>query len=47
MFYGGFDARETMEDANKQAGFLAFIYPVTEADKLTERIGSVDYTPKS
>ena len=47
MFYGGFDARETMEDANKQAGFLAFIYPVTEADKLRERIGSADYIPKS
>jgi hypothetical protein len=47
MFYGGFDARETMENANKPAGFLAFIYPVTEADKLRERIGSVDYTPKS
>jgi len=47
MFYGGFDAPETMEDSNKEAGFLAFIYPVAEADTLRERIGSVDYTSKS
>lgn len=46
MFYGGFDPHEAMEDANTEAGFLAFIYPVTEAETLRERIGSVDYIPR-
>jgi hypothetical protein len=32
MFYGGFDPRETMKDTNKEVGFLAFIYPVPEAE---------------
>jgi hypothetical protein len=47
LFHGGFDAPETMTDPNKPAGFLAFVYPVTEADKVRERIGSVDYAPKT
>lgn len=47
MFYGGFDALETMTDPTKEGGFLAFVYPVSEADKIRERLGSVDYVPKS
>lgn len=46
MFYGGFSAREIMTDPTKEAGFLAFIYPVADAEKLRERLGSVDYIPK-
>jgi hypothetical protein len=46
LFHGGFDARETMTDPTKQAGFLAFLYPLSEAAKVRERLGSVDYIPK-
>lgn len=46
MFYGGFSAREIMTDPTKEAGFLAFIYPLEDADKLRERLGTVDYIPK-
>jgi hypothetical protein len=47
LFYGGFDAREIMMDPTKEAEFLAFVYPVSEAEKIKERLGSVDYVPKS
>ena len=47
MFYGGFDPAEIMTDPTKEAGFLAFLYPLSEADKIRERLGSVDYIPKS
>ena len=47
VFSGGFDAREIMMESTKEAGFLAFIYPVSEAEKIKERLGSVDYVPKS
>jgi hypothetical protein len=47
LFYGGFDPREAMEDLSREAGFLAFLYPVSEAEKIRERIGSVDYVPKT
>jgi hypothetical protein len=46
MFYGGFDPVEIMHDTNREAGFLAFVYPISEADKMRGRLGSVDYTPK-
>jgi hypothetical protein len=46
VFYGGFDPPERMRDSTKEAGFLAFIYPVSAADQLRERIGTVDYTPR-
>jgi hypothetical protein len=45
MFYGGFDPPEIMTDPTKEAGFLAFLYPLEEADKTRERIGTVDYMP--
>jgi len=44
-FYGGFSSREIMTDPSKEAGFLAFLYPINEAEKLRERIGSVDFVP--
>lgn len=47
VFYGGFDAPEIMMEPTKEAGFLAFIYPVSEAEKVKERLGSVDYVGKS
>jgi hypothetical protein len=47
MFYGGFDPAEIMMDRTKEAGFLAFLYPLSEAEKIRERLGSVDYIPKS
>jgi len=46
MFYGGFDPEETMMDVTKEAGFLAFRYPISESDVVAERIGSVDYVPQ-
>jgi len=47
IFYGGFDPAEIMTDPTKEAGFLAFLYPLSEADKIRERLGSVDYIPQS
>jgi hypothetical protein len=47
MFYGGFDPAEIMTDPTKEAGFLAFLYPLSEAEKIREQLGSVDYIPKS
>ncbi len=47
LFYGGFDPSQIMTDLNKEAGFLAFRYPLSEADKMRERLGSVDYVPHS
>jgi len=47
LFHGGFDAAETMTDPTKRAGFLAFVYPLSEAGKTLERIGSVDYAKKT
>jgi len=47
VFYGGFDAPETMTDPAREAGFLAFIYPILDPGELSGRIGSVDYIPKS
>jgi|SRR6266404_649981 hypothetical protein len=46
LFHGGFDAPETMTDPTKEAGFLAFLYPLSEAANVRERLGSVDYVPK-
>jgi hypothetical protein len=43
VFYGGFDPAEIMTDPKREAGFLAFIYPLAEADRMRERLGSVDY----
>ena len=45
LFQGGFDAPETMTDPTKRAGFLAFLYPLSEAANMRERLGSVDYFP--
>jgi hypothetical protein len=47
LFCGGFDAPETMTDPTKKAGFLAFLYPLSEASNVRERLGSVDYVPKA
>ena len=47
LFHGGFDAPETMTDPTKQAGFLAFLYPLSEAANVRKRLGSVDYSPTS
>jgi hypothetical protein len=47
LFYGGFDQAEIMTDPTKDAGFLAFRYPLPEADKIREQLGSVDSIPKS
>jgi hypothetical protein len=46
MFYGGFDPAEVVNDTTRGAGFLAFLYPISEADEMRERLGSVDYIPK-
>jgi hypothetical protein len=45
LFYGGFDALGTMTDPTNAAGFLAFLYPLSEAANVRDRIGSVDYVP--
>jgi hypothetical protein len=44
LFVGGFDPRDALDDVNREAGFLAFLYPVSEVEKLKERLGTVDYT---
>jgi hypothetical protein len=31
---------------HKEAGFLAFMYPVVDSEKLRERLGSVDFVPR-
>jgi hypothetical protein len=46
QFHGGFDAPEIMMDPTMKAGFPAFLYPVSEAENLRERLGSVDYVPR-
>lgn len=46
MFYGGFDPAERMTDPAQEAGFLAFLYPVSEVEKIRDRLGSVDYVPE-
>jgi hypothetical protein len=46
LFLGGFDATETMTDPTKEGGFLAFLYPLSEAANVRERLGSVDFVPK-
>jgi hypothetical protein len=47
QFVGGFDPQEIMTDTAKKAGFLAFLYPVSDADTLRKRLGSVDYVAPS
>jgi hypothetical protein len=46
LFYGGFSSRDIMTDPSQEAGFLTFMYPVVEPEKLRERLGSVDFVPK-
>jgi len=43
LFYGGFDAPAIMNDTSREAGFLAFRYPVDEPEELRLRLGTVDY----
>jgi hypothetical protein len=43
VFYGGFDAREMMDDTTREAGFLGFIYPAADAEALRTTIGNVDW----
>jgi hypothetical protein len=31
-----------MDDTNQEAGFLAFIYPVGDAEELKKTIGTID-----
>jgi hypothetical protein len=47
LFHGGYDSFETMTDPNKEAGFLTFRYPLSDAAEVQERLGSVDYAPKA
>ncbi len=42
LFYGGFDAREIMDDATQDAGFLTFLYPASDAEELKKRLGTID-----
>jgi hypothetical protein len=46
LFYGGFSSHETMTDPTQEGGFLAFVYPVVDAERLRERLGSVDFFPR-
>lgn len=43
LFYGGFDAREIMDDTTQEAGFLTFLYPASDADELKKRLGTIDW----
>lgn len=42
FFYGGFAAREVMDDTAQEAGFLAFLYPESNAEELKKTIGTID-----
>ena len=41
-FYGGFDAREIMDDITREAGFLAFLYPAADVEELSKTLGTID-----
>lgn len=41
-FYGGFAPREVMDDVTQDAGFLAFLYPVRDAEGLKQSLGTID-----
>src|ERR1039458_1900468 len=41
-FYGGFDPREFMDNTMKEAGFLTFLYPASNAENLKRTIGMID-----
>jgi hypothetical protein len=43
LFLGGFDSKEIVNDRTKDSGFLAFIYPVADAETLRRRLGCIDY----
>jgi hypothetical protein len=42
LFWGGFDAHEIMDDTTKEGGFLAFLYPASDAEELKKTIGTID-----
>jgi hypothetical protein len=42
-FYGGFDPPDVIHDYARPSRFLAFIYPVADAETLRAQIGSVDF----
>jgi hypothetical protein len=42
LFYGGFDAREVMDDTSREAGFLTFLYPASDAEELKKALGTID-----
>jgi hypothetical protein len=42
LFYGGLAAREVMNDTTKDAGFLAFLYPASNAEDLAKSLGRID-----
>jgi hypothetical protein len=46
LFYGGFSSPDIMTDLTREAGFLAFLYPIVDSEKLRERLGSVDFVPR-
>jgi hypothetical protein len=41
-FIGGFDPRSVMDDTSRGAGFVSFIYPIQDAERLKSLIGSID-----
>jgi hypothetical protein len=43
MFVGGFDPPNVVRDVNREAGFIAFMYPAPEANELMARLGTIDY----
>ena len=45
-FYGGFDAREIMDDTSREAGFLAFLYPAPNAEELKKTLGTIDFVSR-
>ncbi len=45
VFLGGFDPYDRVNDLNQPSTFLAFSYPIENAQALAAAIGSVDLTP--
>ena len=47
LFIGGFSTATEMVDTRTPVTFLAFSYPVEDAEGLRQRIGSIDFEPRS
>ena len=45
MFLGGFDGAKIVNDLSQETGFIAFNYPIENAESLKKLLGSADWNP--